>query len=125
MHAEQNSVVMDAVLDAWDRSNRALMNLLRALPPSALDARGREGGATVGQMCAHLHHERMVSVAENAPEFAGATPITEWADVDDVDQVTAWLNESASCVRAAVSGRAAAGRPLDRSFCIRSSSSRF
>lgn len=108
--------VLDAVLDAWTRSNVALINLLRALPVAALEARATPTSPTVAQMCAHLHHERMISIEENAPEHAGTRPVAEWAEGQDVDALVAQLSESGARVRAAVAGRIAAGRGLDQAF---------
>ena len=33
------SSLLDLILDSWDRNNRILINLLRALPPGGLEAR--------------------------------------------------------------------------------------
>ena len=66
--------LLDAVLDSWDRSNVALINLLRAIPPGGLDARAMAGSPTVAEMFTHMHHERMVSVLENVPESAVVVP---------------------------------------------------
>lgn len=107
---------LDAVLDAWDRHQRALIALLRLLPDGGLDARAMAGSPTVGQMFAHLHHERMVSVFENAPEHAGAVPAQEWAPERDPERIVRWLEESAWRVSDAVSGRTEADRALDLDF---------
>jgi len=66
-----NQQILDALLDAWERHNRALLNLLRALPAGSLAARALPGSPSIGEMCAHIHHERMVSVFENAPGVRG------------------------------------------------------
>lgn len=108
--------VLDAVLDAWARSNVALVNLLRLLPRGALEARATPDSPTIGQLCAHMHHERLVSVAENVPEEARPVPAAEWATDHDVETLAAALTESCACVDAAVRARIAAGRPLDRAF---------
>lgn len=116
MSASHDSAVLDAVLDTWDRSNRALTNLLRAMPDAALDARATPSSPTIRQMCAHLHHERMISVAENAPEFGGDVPTDEWANAGDLEHIVASLAESCARVRDAVRGRVETGRALDRDF---------
>ena len=46
MTTEQGQRLLDAVLDAWDRSNVALVNLLRAIPAGGLDARAMPGSPT-------------------------------------------------------------------------------
>lgn len=116
MTSHNESDVLEAVLDAWLRGNSALQNLLRALPPGAMQARALPDSPTIGQMCTHLHHERMVSVMENAPEAAGPVPESEWADEHDVHRIVQQLTESADRVAAAVRGRVDAGRALDRDF---------
>jgi hypothetical protein len=58
----------------------------------------------------------MVSVAENAPEYAGPVPSEEWGNEGDPGRLAELLRESAARVRSAVSGRVRANRPLDRDF---------
>ena len=116
MTTAQDPRLLDALLDSWDRNNRVLLNLLRAIPDSGLDARAGEGSPTVAEMFNHMHHERMVSVLENAPECAGRVPEQEWNPERDVDRISQWLEESARCVRDAVKGRVEAGRALDQDF---------
>lgn len=108
--------MLDAVLDAWERSNVAFLNLLRALPDVALEARATPTSPTIGQLCAHMHHERMVSVLENAPEHAGTMPAEEWSAERSVEHIAQLLTESCARVRAAVRGRIDSGRALDQSF---------
>jgi hypothetical protein len=67
-------------------------------------------------MLTHVHHERMVSVLEEAPEFAGAVPREEWHAEADPDRIAGMLNESHAIVRAAVRGRVEAGRSLNVNF---------
>lgn len=116
MTATTDSSTLDAVLDAWYRSNAALIALLRLLPAGALASRAMPTSPTVGQMCAHLHHERLISVAENAPEHTGPVPAAEWADMQDVELLAAQLNESCARVEVAVRTRIRDSRPLDRDF---------
>lgn len=116
MTSTPDHAVLNAVLEAWERSNTALINLLRALPAGALEARATPSSPTIGQLCAHLHHERLVSVLENAPEHGGALPAEEWAAMGDVEQIAALLAESGARVRAAVRGRIERGQTLDRDF---------
>jgi uncharacterized damage-inducible protein DinB len=108
--------ILHALLDSWSRNNTVLVNLLRALPEGGLEARAMAGSPTVAEMFTHLHHERMVSVLENAPEHAGQVPAEEWNPEKDVDRIARWLDESAVRVREAVERRVAAGQTLDRSF---------
>jgi hypothetical protein len=62
--------LLEALLDSWDRNNAIMLNLLRALPDGGLEVRATASSPTVGQQFTHLHHERLVSVFEEAPEFA-------------------------------------------------------
>ncbi|MGJ5816281.1 DinB family protein [Paludibaculum fermentans] len=105
--------LLDALLDSWDRNNTILVNLLHAIPPSGLEARATPTSHTVSEMFTHLHHERMVSVLEEAPEFAGEVPSQEWVFEPDPHRIAGMLNESAGRVRDAVRGRVEAGRALD------------
>lgn len=108
--------LLDAVLDSWDRSNVALINLLRAIPPGGLDARAMAGSPTVAEMFTHMHHERMVSVLENVPESAVVVPEKEWNHEPDAERIAAMLTESARTVREAVVARIEADRPMDKDF---------
>jgi len=80
MSDAQDQRLLEALLDSWDRSNTILINLLRALPEGGLEARAMGDSPTVSEMFTHIHYERMVSVFENAPEFAGNVPEEEWMD---------------------------------------------
>jgi len=108
--------LLAAVLDAWERSNRILVNLLRSVPEGGFAAKAMEGSPTVAQMFSHMHHERMISVFEEAPEFAGEVPKAEWADVGDRERLAEMLEESAGRVREAVKARVESGRSLDLQY---------
>jgi uncharacterized damage-inducible protein DinB len=108
--------VYDAVLDSWERHNTALLNLVRAIPDGGLDASAMAGSPTIGQMFSHMHHERMVSVFENAPERAGEVPAIEWAPERDAQRIERMLTESWARVRDAVTSRIEDERDLDRDF---------
>jgi uncharacterized damage-inducible protein DinB len=108
--------MLDALLHSWDRNNTVLLNLLRAVPEGGLEARAMAGSPTVAQMFTHMHHERMVSVLENAPECAGLVPAQEWNPERDAGRIAEMLEESALRVREAVKGRVESDRDLDRDF---------
>lgn len=108
--------ILDALLDSWERSNVVLLNLLRTIPDGRLEARAMPGSPTIAQMFTHMHHERMVSVLENAPEAAGVMPEQEWASEGSAEQIAEMLVESGRRVRAAVAGRIEADRALDQDF---------
>lgn len=116
MTGDQGERLLDATLDAWERSNTALLNLLSLIQVGGLEARAMAGSPTVGEMLAHVHRERMVSVLENAPEWAGAAAQDEWATLGDERQIAAHLGESARRVRDAVRARTLSDQALDRDF---------
>jgi uncharacterized damage-inducible protein DinB len=116
MTAADGQLMFDAMLGSWDRSNVVLINLLRAIPDGGLVARAMPGSPTVAQMFTHMHHERMVSVLENAPEWAGPVPEQEWSPERDIQRIAELLLDSGSRVRNAVKGRIDADRSLDSDF---------
>jgi uncharacterized damage-inducible protein DinB len=105
--------LLEALLDSWDRNNAIMLNLLRALPEGGLEAKATETSPSVAQQFMHIHHERLVSVFEEAPEFARDVPEDEWMVERDRDRIAQMLNESATAVRDAIKGRVEAGRGLD------------
>jgi uncharacterized damage-inducible protein DinB len=108
--------LLEALLESWERNNAVTLNLLLALPEGGLDARAAEGSPSVAQMLMHVHHERLVSVQEEAPEFAREVPAEEWALERDRGRIAQMLRESAAAVRDAVRGRVLAGRDLDLNY---------
>ncbi len=108
--------LLDVALDAWDRGQQILLNLLRAVTEGGLGARACAASPTVAEMFTHVHHERMVSVLEEAPECAGKTPEREWVDERDAARIEAMLVESARRVREAVKGRVEAGRQTELAY---------
>lgn len=112
----QPQSLLEALLDSWDRNNTILLNLLRALPEHGLEARAIQDSPSVSEMFTHMHHERMISVFENAPEFAGKVPAEEWIAEPDPNRIAQMLAESAKVVRNAVKGRVEGGRGMDLNF---------
>jgi uncharacterized damage-inducible protein DinB len=108
--------VLGALLDSWDRNNAIMLNLLRALPEGGLEVKATQSSPSVAQQFAHIHHERLVSVFEEAPEFAKDVPEEEWRAEPEEERVAQMLTESAQAVRDAVRGRVLAGRDLDRNY---------
>ncbi len=108
--------LLEALLDSWDRNNTIMLNLLRALPEGGLEVRAIESSHSVAQQFMHIHHERLVSVLEEAPEFARNVPVDEWAIERDPGRIAAMLIDSAQAVRDAVRGRVLAGRDMDLNF---------
>src|SRR2546426_11340986 len=42
--------LLEVLLDSWDRNNTILLNLLRALPEGALEARAMEGSPSIAEL---------------------------------------------------------------------------
>jgi uncharacterized damage-inducible protein DinB len=113
MTHEPTSRLLDALLDAWDRNNIIMTNLLRALPEGGLEVRATDTSPSVAQLFTHMTHERLISVSEEAPEFAAPVPDEEWHVETSRERLVAMLADSARVVRAAIRGRVLADRPLD------------
>jgi uncharacterized damage-inducible protein DinB len=105
--------VLDALLDSWERNNRILVNLLRAMPEGGLEARATEGSPTVAELFAHIHCVRLVFVFEDAPEFARELPKQEWVAERDPVRIAQMLDQSAETVRDAVVGRLETSRDME------------
>ena len=115
MAEKSESGLLEVLLDSWDRNNRILVNLARAVPERGLAARAMVGSPSVAEMLSHIHYVRLVFVSEDAPEFAKELP-DEWVPERDRGRIIQLLNESAIVLREAVKGRLAAGRQMDTHF---------
>lgn len=105
--------MLEALLDAWDRNNTILLNLLRTLPEGGLEARAIPGSPSVAEMFTHIHYVRLVFVFEDAPEFGTTVPENEWLAERDPARIAQMLNDSAKAVRDAVKSRVEAGRDMN------------
>lgn len=105
--------LLETLLDSWDRNNKILINLLRAIPKDALGTRAMEGSPSVGELFGHIHYVRLVFISEDVPELAVDLPREEWAAEPDPDRMAQLLNDSAKAVRDAVESRVEAGRAMD------------
>jgi uncharacterized damage-inducible protein DinB len=103
MSVDFESLLEDA-LDSWERNNRILVNLLRAVPEAGLDVQALPGSPTVTQMFTHMHYLRLLFLSEVAPEFARPVPTREWRNGASVAQIAVALQESARAVRDAIEG---------------------
>ena len=108
--------LLEALLDSWDRNNTIMLNLLRAVPADGLDVRAIESSPSVAQQFMHINHERLVSVFEEAPEFARGVPDEEWMVERDPDRIAQMLTDSAEAVRDAVRGRVLTDRNMDLNY---------
>jgi uncharacterized damage-inducible protein DinB len=105
--------LLEALLDSWDRNNTILLNLLRALPEGALEARALAESPSIAELFSHIHYVRLVFVFEDAPELGRNPPEEEWVVERDPGRLAQMLVDSAKAVRDAVKGRVEAGRDLD------------
>ncbi len=108
--------LLEALLDSWDRNNKILINLLRAIPEGGLEIRAMEGSPSIAQMFAHMHYVRLVFLSEDAPEFAKNMPEEEWADERDRTRMAQMLNDSAQAVRDAVKSKVQTGQEMNLHF---------
>jgi uncharacterized damage-inducible protein DinB len=110
---QKNHLLLEALLDSWDRNNRILVNLLRALPSGSLETRATEGGPPIAELFTHIAYVRLIFVSEDAPEFSRELPEKEWMAEPDRDRIAQMLDDSAAAVREAVKSRVEAGREMD------------
>ena len=87
--------LLGAILDSWDRNNTILTNLLRLIPQNLMDLRGTDSSHSIAQLFTHMHHCRLVSVFEDAPEIVPVEPTGEYAVEPDRERLIQKLNESA------------------------------
>jgi uncharacterized damage-inducible protein DinB len=113
---DARDALLEALLDSWDRNNAIMLNLLRALPEGGLEVKAMASSPSVAQQFMHLHHERLVSVYEEAPEFARPVPAEEWMIEADRERIAPMLTDSAAAVRDAVKGRVLAGLDMDLNY---------
>jgi uncharacterized damage-inducible protein DinB len=104
--------LLEALLNSWDRNNTILVNLLRAVPEGALDARAVEGSKTVAEMFMHIHGTRQWILSEDAPEFALEPLKQGWRETRDPDRIAEMLNASAGAVGSAVKNRVETGKQM-------------
>lgn len=109
--------LLNALLDSWDRNNRILVNLLRAIPTDAMGLRPMEGSPTIARLFVHMHYCRLLFVKMAAAEAARPLPPSggDWTATPDIDveQMTAQLNESSEAMKDAVKSRLRSGQPMD------------
>ena len=108
--------MLEALLDSWDRNNRILVGLARAVAPDAMDVRAAPDSPSVAEMFSHMHYVRLVFVAEDAPESAVPLPAGEWMAERDPDRVAQMLDDSARVVHEAVNRRLSEGRAMDQHY---------
>ena len=102
MRGANDNNLLEVILDSWDRNNRILVNLLRALPAGGLEARGMPGSPSVAEMFTHMHFVRLIFLSEDVPEFASPLPPREWLNEPNPDRIAEELERSARAVRDAL-----------------------
>jgi len=108
--------LLDSLLDSWDRNNRILVNLLRAIPPDHLQTRAVFGSPCIAQLFTHIHFVRLVFVQEDAPAFAQDLPAEEWLLELDPARIERLLNESAALVRKVAEHTVREGEEMQRHY---------
>jgi uncharacterized damage-inducible protein DinB len=111
-----DNALLAVILDSWDRNNRILVNLLRALPPGGLQARVTDGSPTVAEMFTHMHFVRLIFLSEDVPEWPVKLPDREWLNEGSVDRIAEELEQSAKAVREAVVSRIQSGQPMNAHY---------
>ena len=111
-----DDLLLEVLLDSWDRNNTITTNLLRAIPDGSMDLKVTAGSPSIAQLFSHMHYVRVVFVAEDAPEIKVEVPKGEWTAEHDRDRLAAMLNNSAAAVRDAVRARLNSGRAMDRHY---------
>src|SRR5258708_37093655 len=104
--------LLAAVLDSWDRNNRILVNLLRALPPGSLDARVMPTSPSVTEMFMHMVYVRLVFVSEDAPHHAAPLPPRQSLRACEPEPTAPGLDSIARILRAALEERLRSARPM-------------
>ena len=111
--AANDRALLEVILDSWDRNNRILVNLLRALPPGGPQRSALiPGSPSVAKMFAHMHYVRLVFLSEDAPQLAIEVPSHEWSGENTVDRMAADLEKSAKAVRDAVESLVLSGQEM-------------
>ena len=113
MPAAADETLLGVILDSWDRNNRILINLLRALPPGGLEARATSGSLSVAEMFTHVHFVRLIFISEDAPDLASPVPSREWVQESDAESIASDLESSAKAVRETVTSRIRVGREMN------------
>ena len=111
-----DDLLVEVLLDSWDRNNTITTNLLRAVPDGAMDVRPAADSPSIAELFSHMHYVRVVFVAEDAPEIKVEVPKGEWTAEHDRDRLAAMLTTSAAAVRDAVRARLNSGRAMDRHY---------
>lgn len=116
MSFQPDQTILSVILDSWHRNNRILINLLNSLPEGGLAARATKDSRTVSEMFMHMHHERMISVSEEAPEIEVVVPENEWFFESNKSVIEDLLLISGKAVGQAVETRVKANRQFELNY---------
>ena len=108
-----DSLLLEVLLDSWDRNNTITTNLLRAIPEDAIALKPAAASPSIAQLFAHMHYVRAIFVREDAPECSTDVPGDEWAIAHDRERLAHLLDVSAKAVRTAVRERLESGREMN------------
>jgi uncharacterized damage-inducible protein DinB len=103
-----SEVLLEALLDSWERNNTILLGFLRALPDGGLEWGALENSWPIAVQLMHIHHTRQFYVSQALPELGEGLPALyterdgEWTPSRDLEQIHAALGASARAVSAAV-----------------------
>jgi uncharacterized damage-inducible protein DinB len=111
-----DDLLVEVLLDSWDRNNTITTNLLGAVPAGAMGVRPALDSPSIAELFSHMHYVRVVFVAEDAPEIKVEVPKAEWIAEHDRHRLAAMLTASAAAVRDAVRARLNSGRAMDRHY---------
>jgi uncharacterized damage-inducible protein DinB len=112
MSNTSNDTILDIILDSWDRNNRIVVNLLRAIPSPGTQARVMPSSPSVGEMFVHMLYVRLIFLSEDIPESNYPLPPREWFYNGDVDKLATELDRSARVVRSAVKSQIESGKEM-------------
>ena len=110
--------LLEAILDAWNRSNTILTNLLEALPEGGLEASPMVGSMPIAAQFAHIQNTRLFWLKQVAPEFGiNVTQLfrndgEDWIAERNPKRISQALNEGAKAIGDAVKGRLETNQPM-------------
>lgn len=109
-------LLLEALLDSWDRNNRILVNLLYLIPPGDLETKAMESSFTIARMFTHIYYNRLVFGLDDELELARTLPKGEWRSERDPSRIAQMLHESARVVRDTVKSRIETCQEMKRHY---------
>ena len=108
--------LLPVLLDSWERNNRIVVSLLRAVPEGGFEARAMPGSKSVMEMFTHMLYVRLIFIEEDAPDLAVEPEPRKWLRETDPALITAGLESSGRKVRDVVEDRVRSGRAMQRHY---------